>query len=417
MNPIDAFASARQYLDHIAPVWCALPAERRGHFYVPYRLAGRARAAGVTASELMIGRAPGSWPPILIAAYADLRDHKHRPGILLEHGAGQTYSNADPSYPGGEGRESAVLFLCPNGRVAMENLRRYPDARTAVVGCPKLDRYTERSQDLGQCCPPVPGDATPHAGGVVAFSFHWECRVAPESRSAFPHFRQAVAELAGSGCVQLLGHGHPRAWGQLEPFWRSIGVEPVSEFEEVLDRADLLVCDNSSAIYEFAATGRPVLLLDAPWYRRDVEHGLRFWQLADVGLHCSEAAMLQTDVFRALQDPAEVSQRRRSVVRQVYAGLDGRAAARAVAAIGTVLDGLDPGRIEMPNPYRPRRERQQQAQMRRDHESATPPRGTIDRVLAWVGTDPTRAAAAREAEQVASRPRRTLLEQLDRIVD
>lgn len=406
---VDAFASARQYLDHIAPVWRALPDEHRGTFYVPHRMQARALAAGVRRSELAVGRAGGVWPPILVAAYSDLRDHKNRPGILLEHGAGQTYGNDDPSYAGGEGRESVVLFLCPNGDVAMRNLRRYPNARAAVVGCAKLDVYTGPA-----VLPRTRDGASSHAGGVVAFSFHWECRVAPESRSALPHFKRAIQALVASGDYQVLGHGHPRAWGHLERFWRECGAEPVSEFDEVLDRAQAFVCDNSSAIYEFAATDRPVLLLDAPWYRRDVEHGLRFWELADVGLHCSDPANLPLGVKQALSDPPEVAQRRRSIVRQVYAGLDGLSAQRAVKAICSVLDEM-PERTAMPNPYRPRSERVQQSQRRRDNVSTEPPKGTVDRILEWVGTDPERAKTALAAEQDASKPRRTLVEALERI--
>ena len=56
------------------------------------------------------------------------------------------------------------------------------------------------------------------------------------------------------------------------------------DFDEVMERSTLYICDNSSTLYEFASTGRPVVVLNAPWFRRDIEHGLRFWEHADVGV-------------------------------------------------------------------------------------------------------------------------------------
>jgi hypothetical protein len=58
----------------------------------------------------------------------------------------------------------------------------------------------------------------------------------------------------------------------------------VASLREVQRRAAVYVCDNSSSMYEFAATGRPVVVLDLPegrikgiGYRRNINHGLRFW--------------------------------------------------------------------------------------------------------------------------------------------
>lgn len=43
------------------------------------------------------------------------------------------------------------------------------------------------------------------------------------------------------------------------------------------------------------------------------------------------------------------------------------------------------------------------------------PDGTADKVLAWVGDDPSRAATALAAEQKSAKPRTTLVDQLTRL--
>jgi hypothetical protein len=62
----------------------------------------------------------------------------------------------------------------------------------------------------------------------------------------------------------------------------------------------VLVFDNTSVGYEFAATGRPVVVLDPPWYRPSVAHGLRFWDAANVGIRVADPAALPEAVERAL---------------------------------------------------------------------------------------------------------------------
>jgi UDP-N-acetylglucosamine:LPS N-acetylglucosamine transferase len=101
----------------------------------------------------------------------------------------------------------------------------------------------------------------------------------------------------------VLGHGHPRIMERLLPIYDALDIEPVYDFEEVLERADCYVCDNSSTMFEFASTGRPVVVLNPPWYRREVNHGLRFWEAAGVGVNCDRPQDLAGAVATALQDP------------------------------------------------------------------------------------------------------------------
>jgi UDP-N-acetylglucosamine:LPS N-acetylglucosamine transferase len=183
-----------------------------------------------------------------------------------------------------------------------------------VVGSPRLDELPARKWD---------GVTT------VAVSFHWDCRVAQESASAFPDFKDSLAQL---GRWRVIGHGHPRAMAQLRPFYEAQGIEVVEDFDEVCRRADLYVCDNSSTLFEFASTGRPVVVLNAGLYRKSVHHGLRFWDAANVGIQVDDPSMLGLAAEYALSDPSAQREAREHSLSIAYTYRTG-AAARAARVL------------------------------------------------------------------------------------
>jgi hypothetical protein len=247
----------------------------------------------------------------------------YRRFAFMEHGAGQTYvmpgGIRHPSYAGGADREDTELFLVPNEYSAAAWRSSYPAAAVDVVGCPKLDELPAR----------VPGP-----GPVVAISFHWPAFVAPEAGTALGHYVPALAALAAR--FQVIGHAHPKGdWqARIEHYYRSAGIELVRDFDEVCRRADVYVCDNSSTLFEFAATGRPVVVLNAPQFRRDVHHGGRFWDWASVGTNVDQPGDLVAGVARALEEPDRFREERERVVDLVYAHRSG-AAQRVATAIAT----------------------------------------------------------------------------------
>jgi hypothetical protein len=330
MPTIDAYASASHYLDHMVPVWKALTKATRGTFYVAPDLQEYAAHKGV----VNIGHAPV--PPgdnvTLVSASGNLGHlvKRGRPNrAIMEHGCGLSYGGDlswrgrqaahSSSYAGGLGRD-AGLFLHPGEYPAARDRAQYPKARVEVVGCPKLDTLPAREGD-------------PHP--TVAVSFHWDTSISPETRSAFIFYREHVKRLAAHGAktgeFRVIGHAHPRAYERLAPWYKRQGIETVRSFEDVCRRADMYVVDNSSTLYEFASTGRQVVVMNAPFYRKEVHHGLRFWD-AIPGPQVWEPYHLLDVIRYELEHPTLWTKRREEAVDQVYAFRSG-AAKRAANAL------------------------------------------------------------------------------------
>lgn len=239
-------ASWPHYAEHVMAVWRHLPAEIRGLQFS--------------------GHIP-AWIPldevVMIGGGDDIDRTGGRRAIYVEHGAGQSYrgdrkANGHPAYHGGTHPPHVIGYIAPRQEVA--------DAwgRPAVAaGSPVCDQYTHTTWNEHR---------------AVAITFHWNCYVCPESRSALPHYENDLARivehLSDCGWV-VLGHHHPRDT-RLPKMWRNLGV-PIVSVDDVRRSADVLIADNTSLLYEMLYLGREVVALNAPWYRRDIEHGLRFW--------------------------------------------------------------------------------------------------------------------------------------------
>lgn len=324
---MDALATEVQFVAHLAPVWRAL--EQPGTFWITPDVAAEAAKRGIRATVVEHARVdertaqePLGSGPCLVASYGDNKKARrvgYGPIAFLEHGIGQSYLGpAHGSYAGGEDRDDVGLFLVPNAHAAGRWHAAYPDARVEIVGSPRIDelpRGPRRADSVG-------------TDAVVAVTFHWTCTLYPETMPAFAHFRGAIAELARARPV--IGHAHPRMIDRLAGYYARNGIELVRDFDDVCERADVLIADNTSAMYEFASTGRPVVVMNPPWYRRDVHHGLRFWDAAHVGLQVSAPGELAQTVERALEDPHPED--REDALSIVY-GLRTNGAAAAATAL------------------------------------------------------------------------------------
>lgn len=303
---INVLASEGHFAEHLAAVFSALPPDARGSFM--------SNSPEATARIIELGYKPvrpgPSTNPTLVASMGDLRRAsvlRHRKVAIMEHGAGQSYggrfqSKSHAAYAGGAGRDAASLFLHPGPHPAARDRKAYPKARVEIVGSPHLDTLPARQGVSGR---------------VVAFSFHFNTPIAPEARSSFPWIFPAITQLRGR--FDLLGHAHPRMFEAAAPRFRRAGIEAVKDFTEVCRRADVYVCDNSSTLFAFAATGRPVVVVNPPWYDRKIDHGLRFWEASGVGVNCNRPEALADAIEAALADTPEQRAKREAALDMVYA--------------------------------------------------------------------------------------------------
>lgn len=311
---VHLLATEAHYLAHLKPIWSALPDDVRGV---------------ATGSPSQVPR--GGY--CLVASAQDARSLPGKKLIHVDHGAGQTYRDAPemPNYPGGGGLgQDVALFLSPRPDVAERWLSTYVTSQAAAIGCPKLDRWF------------LDPMARRMAYRRVAVSFHWDAQFIPEASSALPHFQAVLGDLRDavrSVGGDLLGHAHPRAWRSVRWLWEKLKVPSTPDLDEVFATAALFVADNTSAIYEAAAIDIPVVVLNAPQYRRHVEHGLRFWSHIP-GPQVDEPEELVPTVLNELVAPQRFAGAREAVADYVYGGmLDGLATARAVEMILHIVKG------------------------------------------------------------------------------
>ena len=312
---LDALAFEPQFLDHLAPVWRLLPPPSRGRFLVDPTLLQRARDKGIDATAqprpphtVTQPKPNAGYRPALVASYGDVKEARrlgYGPFAFLEHGAGQTYDMPHASYSGGPDRDDNELVLVPNEHAAGRWRMAYPGARVEIVGCPKLDDLPRKER----ADPPT-----------VAISFHWDAplSISGYAGTALYDYLPALAKLAAA--FNVIGHAHPKGdWPtQMAGHYRKVGIPFVADFEDVCRQADVYVCDNSSTIFEFAATGRPVVLLNGRYWSRKHSVGLRFWDAAHVGVNVTPGDDLVAKVHEALQDAPERQAAREDALRIVY---------------------------------------------------------------------------------------------------
>lgn len=329
MPLIDVYASQPNYWRHLAPI--ARELRDRGHDVRAW-----ASVMGRPWGPRIMGRRERAHTAVC-ASWEDARRISPQRVCYVEHGAGQTYldgGNEDGrGYAGAEGLEHVVLFLAPGDHVAAQWRARYPQTPVETVGCPALDQHFLRARDFSAS---TTMSVVEPRYNRVAVTEHWRCGVVPETMPAVPLFDRAIAEISRVDGIEVVGHAHPRGVRSTVGRWRDLGIPYEPDPDSVLRTADLLVADNTSLMYEAAALDIPVLAINGPDYRRDVEHGLRFWSHVP-GIQCDSVGTFIPAVMAALDDPPEARALRARAASHTYAHRDGRSAQRAADAIESVI--------------------------------------------------------------------------------
>jgi ADP-heptose:LPS heptosyltransferase len=333
------FANTKHYIDHLESIYKAVDTPKA--FIIPNSLKNYGQSKGLT--DLIIFKSNSEFKSIfkrmyrknkrnikwVVVSYGNAKvvGQVAEYVILLEHGAGQSYKSKTASWARGKSSliKNVQLFLATNQHCHEAFISHNKGIKSEIVGCPKLDRYLEESKPYDKKEP------------KICFSWHWESRDVPETRGSFFYWRDKVAELAENYKIAI--HGHPRIQNQTKRFAKLNGIEFIPDFEDVIKTCDIYVCDNSSTLFEFAAMDKPVVVLNPPWYRKEVEHGLRFWEYADIGVQCDSPDMIAECIDKATRDHWMIRKRRNEHTEKIYPHLGG-----SVALIVKKLAEINKGR-------------------------------------------------------------------------
>lgn len=321
---VDMYIVQSHHADHALPVWDAIRPVHRGKLYTGFDQATFDYCT-MLGFEPFLGQPAPSDTPVIVASGNELPAVQR--AILLSHGIDQTYQQVDHiCWAGGPGRDHVVLFVVPDEAAARANWDRYPNTPCAVVGSPHVEVLRQ--------LPPYP-----LAEQRIAITGHWEASsLAPELRGGFAWFEAAYEKLCRARPESYVMHGHPRMADFMQWKAKEWGVEYCGSFERLTQRAWALICDNSSALYEWAALNRPVVVVSPPWYREDCNHGKRFNEYRDVGPHVRDPEQLEAAIDIAIADPAPIAMRRQTICLELFGSdLSAGASRRAAKAIEEVL--------------------------------------------------------------------------------
>lgn len=306
---VHIIASLAHHQDHCWAIWKHLPAELQGMIWLERRVP---TYKDIPATDV-----------IMVGGFYDIDRARGRPTIYVEHGAGQSYdgdkrTQNHPAYHGGSHPVNVLWYVSPRQSVADSW-----DRPAVAVGSPVCDLYVES----------VPRN-------LAVFGFHWDCHLVPETRQAYSHYADHLGRMVRhveEAGFRVAATSHPRD-NRLPFVWRNLGVERITA-AEVREEAALFIADNTSLMFEMAHLGRSVIALNAPWYRRDVDHGLRFWE-ATCGIEVDDPTQfLDLDIESYVGSPtAQITAEWGSLCAYDSPRADGHAGERAAQWIIGLLE-------------------------------------------------------------------------------
>lgn len=254
---------------------------------------------------------------VLVASRKDAGFLADRNVILVEHGAGQRY-HRDAGAGGADHEDRhVVLFLAPSEWVAENGKPLYPRAKRLAVGSPRVEQLS-----LLPCNPES-----------VVMAWHWNAPGQPEAKGAWERYKVAAKDLASK--YPVLGHGHPRLKSSVGKVYKEWRIPQEWDWAECVQQASALTCDNSSIMWEACALDIPVVVVNAPWYRKEVSWGLRFWEYADIGPQV-DTPKDYAEAVRLVLEEDQWKERRAEAAGYVYSQIGGSTAAACDAIMEVI---------------------------------------------------------------------------------
>lgn len=203
---------------------------------------------------------------------------------------------------------------------------RYGTFHVARTGWPKLDPLFSGRQPYASGSG---GDSGGAAGAVPTVFF---ASTFSPSMTAAPALAELIEGLSASGRFRVIATLHPKMDPAVLRRYQGIRnpnyawVPPGEDLLAAMSRADVMLCDTSSIMYEFMFLDRPVVTLrtrnPGPW-------------LLDV----TSPDEVESALRRALTRPPELLAAAHGLCHELHPFRDGRSSERVMDAVEALLDG------------------------------------------------------------------------------
>jgi hypothetical protein len=257
--------------------------------------------------------------------YRDLLPKNTRTALLY-HGIGIKKCYYSPSLA-----SMSVRFV--EGPYRLRELEKnFPSSNFCSVGFPKLDPlFSGKFSNSSSVNPTILYAPTFYPSSIEKMGRNWPGLLPDYQIIIKPHLF-TTSRSAYKKQRQLIEH-----WAER---YSHVQVVPATDsLVPHMAKADLLISEASSALFEFAATDKPVIWLDffkLRWnYRgplrsrflRRMDHTIL--QYADIAMHVQKPADLPWAVRSELAAPDRLSSKRQEYTRELIGLTDGLASARA----------------------------------------------------------------------------------------
>lgn len=246
-------------------------------------------------------------------------DHMYHffPGIKVEVFHGFDIDKRPGRFPSALTIRGWFDLYCANDCRTLERLtplaEEYGNFRVVQTGWPKLDAFFDSSGNIPQPCNVRP---------VILYSSTFTTWI-----TSTPYLYDEISRLARERDWEWIITFHPKMDPATVERYKALSTElPNVAFYEgddnvpILEKADVMLCDSSSIIFEFLYLDKPVVTF------RNTMPG-------DYLIDIDDPAMLESSLETALERPADLMSRIRAKMDSMHPQRDGKSSERVLAAV------------------------------------------------------------------------------------